>query len=143
MKPRPLQSPRPPIVIAALRPVMMRHAAKYADNWNSLSFAETFPEQLAETRERMGRMDDNLAAIGRDDGELRRSYQMYDPASRSSGGAVTYYESTNLFVDMVESLIETGMSELGIYYPTLDSQIDAFEQIVSEVIPEIKRRHAG
>ena len=143
MSPRPVQSPRPPIVIAALRPVMMRHAAKYADNWNSLSFAETFPEQLAETRERMGRMDDNLAAIGRDSSELRRSYQMFDPASRASGGAVTYYESTNLFVDMVESLIETGMSELGIYYPTLDAQNDAFERIVAEVIPDIKRRHAG
>ncbi len=143
MHPGPVQSPRPPIVIAALKPVMIRHAAKYADNWNSLSFCETFEEQLAETRERMSRMDDNLEKLDRDPSALRRSYQMFDPASRASGGAVTYYESTNLFVDMVESLIETGMSELGIYYPTLESQNDAFEKIVSEVIPEIKARRAG
>ncbi len=143
MNPRPVQSPRPPIVIAALRPVMMRIAAKYADNWNSLSFAESFEAQLAETRERAARMDDNLAAIGRDSGELRRSYLMFDPASRASGGAVGYYESTNLFIDMVESLIETGMSELGLYYPMLEAQYPAFETIAREVIPEIKKRHAG
>ncbi len=143
MNPRPVQSPRPPIVIAALRPVMMRHAAKYADNWNSLSFAETFAEQLAETRERVARMDDNLIAISRDPAELRRSYQMFDPGSRASGGAVSYYESTNLFVDMAESLIETGMSELGLYYPMLEEQYPAFETIAREVIPELKKRHAA
>jgi alkanesulfonate monooxygenase SsuD/methylene tetrahydromethanopterin reductase-like flavin-dependent oxidoreductase (luciferase family) len=143
MIPRPIQSPRPPIVIAALRPIMMRHAARLADNWNSLSFAESFAEQLAETKERVARMDDNLAAIGRDQGELRRSYQMFDPSSRKSGGAVSYYESANLFVDMVESLIETGMTELGLYYPALEEQYPAFEAIAREVIPEIKKRHAG
>lgn len=143
MNPRPVQSPRPPIVIAALRPVMMRHAAKYADNWNSLSFAETFSEQLSETRERVARMTDNLAAIGRDPAELRYSYQMFDPSSRASGGAVSYYESTNLFVDMAESLIETGMTELGLYYPMLEEQYPAFETIAREVIPELKKRHGG
>ena len=143
MNPRPVQSPRPPIVIAALRPVMMRHAAKYADNWNSLSFAETFSEQLSETRERVARMTDNLAAIGRDPAELRYSYQMFDPSSRASGGAVSYYESTNLFVDMAESLIEIGMTELGLYYPMLEEQYPAFETIAREVIPELKKRHGA
>ncbi len=143
MNPGTVQKPRPPIVIAALGPVMIRHAAKYADNWNSLSFAESFEAQLAETRERAARMDDNLAAIGRDSDELRRSYLMFDPASRASGGAVGYYESSNLFVDMVESLIETGMSELGLYYPMLEAQYPAFETIAREVIPEIKKRHGG
>jgi alkanesulfonate monooxygenase SsuD/methylene tetrahydromethanopterin reductase-like flavin-dependent oxidoreductase (luciferase family) len=143
MNPRPVQSPRPPIVIAALRPMMLRHAAKYADNWNSLSFAESFEEQLAETRERAARMDDNLAAIGREPAELRRSYQMYDPSSRASGGAVSYYQSTNLFIDMAESLIEAGMSELGLYYPTLEEQYPAFETIAQEVIPDLKKCHAG
>jgi alkanesulfonate monooxygenase SsuD/methylene tetrahydromethanopterin reductase-like flavin-dependent oxidoreductase (luciferase family) len=143
MLPRPLQSPRPPIVIAALRPVMMRHTARLADNWNSLSFKENFEDQLAETKERIARMDDNLAAIDRDPAELRRSYQMFDPSSRASGGAVSYYESNNLFVDMVESLIETGMTELGLYYPALEEQIPAFEKIAREVIPEIKKRHGG
>jgi len=47
MNPRPVQSPRPPITIAALAPRMMRIAAKYADNWNTLSFEPNFEKQLA------------------------------------------------------------------------------------------------
>ncbi len=143
MNPRPLQSPRPPIVIAALGPVMMRITAKYADNWNSLSFKESFDEQLAETRERVARMDDNLATLGRDPADLRYSYQMFDPSSRASGGAVSYYESTTLFIDIAERLIEAGMTELGLYYPTLQAQYPAFETIAREVIPDLKKRHAA
>ena len=53
MNPRPVQRPRPPIVIAALGPVMLRLAARHADNWNTLSFAPSFDRQLAETSERI------------------------------------------------------------------------------------------
>ena len=141
MNPRPVQSPRPPIVIAALGPVMMRHTAKYADNWNSLSFADSFDKQLAETKERVARMNNNLAAIGRDPASLRYSYQMFDPASRASGGAITYYESAAKFEDMAEALIEAGKSELGLYYPLQDSQRDVFERIGNEVLPALKQRH--
>ena len=35
-----VQSPRPPILVAALGRRMMRHAARYADIWNSLSFLD-------------------------------------------------------------------------------------------------------
>ena len=38
------------IVIAALGPVMLRCAAQYADVWNTLSFSQSFEEQLEETR---------------------------------------------------------------------------------------------
>src|SRR5215213_1303954 len=33
MNPRPVQSPRPPIMIAAMGPRMMRHAVRHADIW--------------------------------------------------------------------------------------------------------------
>ncbi|MGI9522130.1 MAG: LLM class flavin-dependent oxidoreductase [Hyphomicrobiaceae bacterium] len=141
MNPRPVQSPRPPIVIAALGPVMMRHTAKYADNWNSLSFADSFVKQLEETKERVARMNSNLASIDRDPASLRYSYQMFDPSSRASGGKVSYYESVSKFEDMAESLIEAGMSELGLYYPLQDSQRDVFEKIGTDVLPTLKARH--
>jgi alkanesulfonate monooxygenase SsuD/methylene tetrahydromethanopterin reductase-like flavin-dependent oxidoreductase (luciferase family) len=141
MNPRPVQSPRPPIVIAALGPVMMRHTAKYADNWNSLSFADTFEAQLAETKERVRRMDEDLAAIGRDPASLRYSYQMFDPASRANGGKITYYESVSKFENMAESLIEAGKSELGLYYPLQDSQRDVFDKIGNDILPALKKRH--
>jgi hypothetical protein len=63
---------------------MKRHMARLVDNWNSLSFEENFANQLAETNEPVARMDDNLAKIAQDPGELRRSYQMFVPSSRAS-----------------------------------------------------------
>lgn len=142
MNPRPVQSPRPPITIAALAPRMMRIAAKYADNWNTLSFKEDFPSQLAEVKDRVKRMQDYIVDAGRDPANVRFSYQMFDPASRASGGAIAYYASSNLFMDMSESLIEAGMSELGPYYPALTEQYGDFEKMGRELIPELKKRHA-
>ncbi len=138
MNPRPVQRPRPPIVIAALGPAMLRHAARYADNWNSLSFAASFEKQLAETAERIGRIDDACAAIGRDPSSLRRSYLMFDPASRATGGRVAYYESEDLFVDMVGRITELGISELGLYFPALGAQRPMFEKIARDIIPKMK-----
>lgn len=141
MRPRPVQQPRPPIVIAALGPKMLRITAQYADNWNTLSFKPTFDEQLAETKERIARMDDILAETGRDKARVRYSYQMFDPASRASGGAITYYESADAFLEKAEALIEAGMSELGLYYPLVDSQRPVFEQIGNEILPALKKKH--
>jgi len=140
MNPRPVQRPRPPIVVAALGPAMLRHAARYADNWNSLSFAQSFERQLAETAERIARIDEACAAIGRAPSSLRRSYLMFDPASRASGGRIAYYESEDLFVDMVGRLTELGISELGLYFPLVEAQRPMFEKIARGVIPRLKRQ---
>src|SRR5215213_7549621 len=75
---RPFQTPRPPILVAALGPRMMRHAARFADIWNSLSFLPSFAEQLAETRVRCEMIDAECAALGREPSTLRRSYTMFD-----------------------------------------------------------------
>ena len=66
MNPRPVQQPRPPILIAAMGPVMLKHTVRFADIWNSLSFAATFEEQLAETRERIATVDRLCSELGRD-----------------------------------------------------------------------------
>ncbi len=102
LRPRPVQSPRPPIMVAAMAPMMLGHAARYADIWNSLSFAGTFAEQIEETRQRIAAIDARCAAIGRDPASLRRSYLMFDPTARSSGGVIAYYESEETFTRMVQ-----------------------------------------
>jgi alkanesulfonate monooxygenase SsuD/methylene tetrahydromethanopterin reductase-like flavin-dependent oxidoreductase (luciferase family) len=140
MNPRPIQQPRPPIVIAALSPVMLRHAARQADNWNSLSFAPSFEQQLAETATRVARIDDACRAIGRDPASLRRSYLMFDPASRAAGGRISYYESESHFVDMVGHILELGISEIGLYFPIVDAQRPMFERIARDVVPRLKAR---
>ena len=138
MNPRPVQSPRPPIVIAAMGPVMLKLTARLADIWNSLSFAADFETQLEETRARSGKIDEACAAIGRDPATLRRSYLMFDANARPSGGKIDYYESEDLFADMVRRVVELGISEIGLYFPALDAQRAKFERIAGEVIPRLK-----
>jgi alkanesulfonate monooxygenase SsuD/methylene tetrahydromethanopterin reductase-like flavin-dependent oxidoreductase (luciferase family) len=143
MNPRPVQSPRPPIVVAALGPKMLDITARHADKWNTISFAETFDAQLAEAAERTKRLDDLCQAQDRDPASLERAYLMFDMASRSAGGRIGYYESENLFVDQVSRLIEQGFTEIGLYYPVLAEQEAAFERIATDIIPELKRNHIG
>ena len=143
MNPRPVQSPRPPIMLAAMGPVMLKRAARCADTWNSLSFLETFDAQLAETRERAARIDEHCAAIGRDPATLTRSYTMFDATGRKRGGMIAYYESEDAFADMVGRVLELGITEIGLYWPTLPEQRPMFERIATDVIPRIKAAHAS
>jgi alkanesulfonate monooxygenase SsuD/methylene tetrahydromethanopterin reductase-like flavin-dependent oxidoreductase (luciferase family) len=141
--PRPVQSPRPPILIAAMGPVMLRHAARYADIWNSMSFARTFEAQMEDTRRRVLAMDARCAAIGRDPAGLRRSYLMFDPTARGSGGVIQYYESEDAFTRMVQQVIALGISEVVLYYPMVERQIPMLERIARDVLPKLKAAHAA
>jgi alkanesulfonate monooxygenase SsuD/methylene tetrahydromethanopterin reductase-like flavin-dependent oxidoreductase (luciferase family) len=143
MKPRPVQQPRPPITIAAMGPVMLRHAARYADTWNSLSFLKDFQAQLDETRDRVQRIDEACRAIGRDPASLRRSYLMFDAGARAGGGLINYYASEDVFGDMVQRVIALGISEVGLYYPARNEQRPVFERIARDVIPGLKAKHAA
>lgn len=141
MNPRPVQRPRPPIMIAAMGPVMLKRAARYADIWNSISFADTFEAQMQETRARVAQLDAHCVTLKRDPGSIMRSYQMFDPGARTSGGLFNYYESEDLFVEMVEQILALGITEIGLYYPMMDSQLPAFKKLATDVIPEIRKKH--
>lgn len=141
-QPRPIQQPRPPIVIAAMGPTMLRHAARYADTWNSISFTDSFDAQIKETRERIRLVDEHCLTIGRDPATLRRSYLMLDVQARRSGGPVNYYASNDAFTDMVRQVVELGVSEIGLYYPMRDDDTARFEAIATKVIPELKCEYA-
>ena len=140
-KHRPVQTPRPPILVAALGHRMMHHAARFADIWNSLSFLASFEEQLVETRVRCQTVDAACAAIGRDPSTLRRSYTMFDAQARSRGGAISYYESRQLIADQVSRLVELGISDIGLYYPLEATQLATFEGIATEVLPGLRSSH--
>jgi alkanesulfonate monooxygenase SsuD/methylene tetrahydromethanopterin reductase-like flavin-dependent oxidoreductase (luciferase family) len=141
--PRPVQSPRPPLIIAAMGPVMLGHAARHADIWNSMSFAKTFEAQLEDTRQRIAAIDARCAAIGRDPASLRRSYLMFDPSARASGGVIQYYESEDEFSRMARQVIALGISEVVLYYPMAERQIPMLERIARDVLPKLKAAHAA
>ena len=121
---------------------MMRHAARHADIWNSLSFLPSFEEQLAETRARCEAIDAECEAIGRDPATLRRSYTMFDAQARSRGGAIGYYESRERFIDQVSRLAELGISDVGLYYPLDADQLGSFETIATEVLPGLRSAYS-
>ena len=140
MNPRPVQLPRPPIVVGALGPVMMRHAARYADTWNSLSFHESFADQVEETRRRAALMGEVCDAVGREPETLRRSYTMFDARARPRGGSIDYYASVERFDEMVGQIIDLGMDEIGLYYPSDERQVPTFERIATDVLPRLRAR---
>jgi alkanesulfonate monooxygenase SsuD/methylene tetrahydromethanopterin reductase-like flavin-dependent oxidoreductase (luciferase family) len=140
---RTVQTPRPPLLVAALGPRMLRHAVRYADIWNSLSFLPSFEEQLAETRGRCEAIDAECAAISREPSTLRRSYTMFDTQARSRGGAINYYESRERFIDQVSRLAELGISDVGLYYPLDRAQLAAFETITTEVLPGLRSAYSS
>jgi alkanesulfonate monooxygenase SsuD/methylene tetrahydromethanopterin reductase-like flavin-dependent oxidoreductase (luciferase family) len=142
MNPRPVQVPRPPLTVAALGPVMMRHAARRADTWNSMSFLESFEAQIDETRGRIAAMADACAAIGRDPATLRRAYLMFDATARPRGGSMVCYESVDRFEDMVGRVIELGVDEVEIYHPLDERQLSVFDRIATEVLPRLRAAHA-
>ena len=141
LRPRPVQSPRPPLIVAAMGPVMLGHAARHADIWNSISFAKTFEAQLEETRQRVAAMDAQCARIGRDPASLRRSYLMFDPTARSSGGQIAYYASEEACRQMVERVVALGITDIGFYYPMLEAQVPVFERIARNLLPALKAAH--
>jgi alkanesulfonate monooxygenase SsuD/methylene tetrahydromethanopterin reductase-like flavin-dependent oxidoreductase (luciferase family) len=112
---------------------MMRHAARHADVWNTMSFAPTFAEQIAEARERAAAMDARCAKIGRDPSGLRRSFYM-------EFGAV--YESAQAFADFAQQLIGSGFSDLVLTYPrTGDRAQKVLERIAHDVLPQLRAQH--
>jgi alkanesulfonate monooxygenase SsuD/methylene tetrahydromethanopterin reductase-like flavin-dependent oxidoreductase (luciferase family) len=141
MNPRPVQLPRPPITVAAMGPRMLRHAARYADAWNSLSFLPTFLDQLAETAARVSAIDAICAEIGRDPATLRRSYTMFDANARPRGGTIGLYESVDRFVDEVSQVIALGVTDVGLYYPLDPAQLPNFELIALEKLPKLRFRN--
>ena len=141
MNPGSVQRPRLPIMVAALGPQMMRHAVRHADIWNSLSFAPDFDDQMAELGDRCSTMDELCATIGRDADSLRRSYTMFDPTARASGGKIGYYESDEVFIEMVRRVTDLGITEVSLYYPAVEAQLPAFERIAREVLPELRNAH--
>lgn len=138
MRPRPIQQPHPPILIAALGPRMIRLAAKHAQVWNSLSFKEEPAAQLAETAERIDLMRSACQAIGRDPHEVRISYTLFDATARHRGGSIGYLESTDAFRAQVEPLIALGVTDIGLYYPIDPAQMPAFEAIATAIFPDLR-----
>ena len=110
---------------------MLRVCARYADTWNSSGSIE-------EMHERGRILDDHCADIGRDPGEIRRSW--YGWASKMKAqGLPDPWESVAAFEDVTGRYHESGVNEFIIDQPR-PAQFPVLERIASDVMP--KMRHS-
>lgn len=117
----PVQRPRPPLMVAAQLKGSLRHAARYADAWNSLggqpqsaTGRPTVPidEAVAATREQVGLLDGYCREVGRDPGAIRRSVLAF----RAEPVPLT---SLDAFDEFVGRYAEIGFEEFIFYWPPI------------------------
>ena len=114
---RPVQRPRPPIVVGALGPRALRLAAAHADALStypvakSLSAGAAFGTEAVElVRERMEIVDAECERIGRDPAHLRRSLLTFF-------GVLEPLPTANDFAEWTHRYREIGISEFVVYWP--------------------------
>ena len=129
LSPRPIQQPRPPIVVAANGPRAIELAARHGDGWNTWGGYGIDEDRFFELAvERSRRFTKSCHRIGRDPGLPLRSILIHH-------AAVDAWESAAKFREVVERSAEAGFSELIFYEPTPERQ-DSFDEIVERVLPE-------
>ena len=135
MNPLPVQQPRPPLMIGANGPRMLKIVARYADTWNTFGGVDIKSpnEMLTLTRARNAQLDEYCAEIGRDPTTLRRSILIYTEEEY-----VKMYSQPGAFEEMVKRYREIGITEFVFFYPFVPMMMPMFEQIVNEAIPRLR-----
>lgn len=125
-RPAPVQRPRPPFILGAHKPRMIRLAARYADTWNSRGTPQ-------EIRDRNDILDEACDLEDRNQKEIKRSLlyvisQMTDERP---------WDSVDAFTDYVGRFSEAGISEF-IFQPPESEHYPIVERIALEVIPPLR-----
>ncbi|HET6319849.1 MAG TPA: LLM class flavin-dependent oxidoreductase, partial [Chloroflexota bacterium] len=124
-RPRPVQQPRPPLMLAAHKPRMLRIIAEYADTWNSFGTVD-------EMRERNAILDEQCAAIGRDPRRIVRS--LYGWAAMMPADP---WASPAAYEDMLGRYGAAGVDEFLIDLPRTD-QHDVLERVATDLLPRYR-----
>jgi alkanesulfonate monooxygenase SsuD/methylene tetrahydromethanopterin reductase-like flavin-dependent oxidoreductase (luciferase family) len=125
-RPASVQKPRPPLVLGAFGPRMLKIVAKYADTWNAFGTPE-------EMRERNQMLDDYCREIGRDPESLDRS--LYYWVSKSDADP---WVSKDTFFDVINPYIEAGVNQFILDQPR-DDQLDMLDWVAADALPRLAR----
>lgn len=133
---RPAGDRRPPIVIAARGPKMMRLAARYADEWNANAYV---PQTVDAFRPMVAELDVALEEVGRDPATLGRSIDLVvhapdvvSGAESSELGKYLVNGSRGEIAERIREFGELGISEARCYLsPPLppDQRVDAIRSM--------------
>lgn len=117
---RPVQTPRPPLVVGALGPRALRMAAASADAISTYPVAKSLSQGVATgveavdlVRERMEIVDAECERIGRDPSSLRRSLLTFF-------GVLEPLPTANDFAEWAHPYREIGIGEFVVYWPADD-----------------------
>ncbi len=140
MLPPPVQKPRPPLLIAAKGPKMLKLAATLANNWNYLPpFGLSAEDALKEAKWRNERITELAVEAGRDPGSIGRSLCAGWTKERP-------FDSKDNFIEYVNRYREIGINEFHLGFATekildnplhLITSVEMLETIAHEVIPEL------
>jgi alkanesulfonate monooxygenase SsuD/methylene tetrahydromethanopterin reductase-like flavin-dependent oxidoreductase (luciferase family) len=130
-RPGPVQQPRPPRVMGAHGPRMLKLVARYADTWNS--FAP--PDELKRRNEQL---TGYCEEIGRDPGSIKRS--MFYGVNQSP--VDDPWASPDAFEDYIGRYAEAGMQEF-ILQPPRPERFDMVERIAADILPKHRVSGAG
>lgn len=126
-RPPAVQRPRPPLLLGAFGPRMLRITARYAETWNAFGTPD-------EMRQRNQMLDEICHGIGRDPDTLDRSLYYWASAVDQDPWA-----SDQAFHDFIGPYVEAGVNQFLLDQPR-DDQLDMLERVAREVIPEYARQ---
>src|SRR5207237_7433962 len=125
-RPASVQKPRPPLVLGAFGPRMLKIVARYADTWNAFG-------QPEEMRERNQMLDDYCREIGRDPDTLDRSLYYWVPTSDEDP-----WVSKDAFYSVIEPYVEAGGNQF-IFDQPRDDRMEMLEWAAAEALPRFAR----
>lgn len=125
-RPAPVQQPRPPLVMGAHGPRMLKLVARYADTWNSFA-------PVDELRHRNDQLTTYCEEIGRDPGSIKRS--MFYGVNQSP--EEDPWASPDAFEDYIGRYAGAGMQEF-ILQPPKPERFAMVERIASDILPRLR-----
>jgi alkanesulfonate monooxygenase SsuD/methylene tetrahydromethanopterin reductase-like flavin-dependent oxidoreductase (luciferase family) len=142
LRPSTIQKPRPPLTLAAIGKTTLKIVAQYANTWNTYGGWNLSPKQSLDTiRQGSELLDEYCVKIGRNPGEIRRSFLVGITAD-------TPFASMEAFHDFIGRYREIGIGEFIFYYDypaiPLDKSMnrEMLERISIDAIPMLKSKSA-
>ncbi|HZY01361.1 MAG TPA: LLM class flavin-dependent oxidoreductase [Dermatophilaceae bacterium] len=135
-RPGPVQRPRIPFVMAANGPRSLRLAVEYGAGWVTTGpKVEALDDWWAALTRLGGRLDEALAAAGRDSATLERHLNL-DSSPQFA------LESVGAFEEMVGRADELGFTDVITHWPRPDGpyagDVSVLESVASEAIPHLR-----
>jgi alkanesulfonate monooxygenase SsuD/methylene tetrahydromethanopterin reductase-like flavin-dependent oxidoreductase (luciferase family) len=131
MMPGCVQKPRLPFVVAANAPKALRVAARYGNGWVTTGKAgEDMAAWWASLAELTGRLDDALAAEGRNPATIDRYVNL-------DGAPEFALTSVEFFRDVLGRAGELGFTDVTVPWPRHDGIYAGSEQMVEDIAAEV------